>query len=398
MTTPNIRLEDDTATVPFVAKNGYYIVGNKNFNFKFNALMHATQTQQDVQWEFNTAQFRALDWRTPLQVDIRSLYQQRAQQLRDRYDYLMLCFSGGSDSTTILKSFINNNIHLDEIICDWPLAHTSNWSVSRDPTPFNHMSEWELAIRPMLDHVRTHHPRIKITITDTTQDLSVEDTEHTFTISHMGPYQSTKRYKNVAERFGEINQKHSGAAVIMGCDKPHVFIDRGVFCTILADQHCFFKSSHVPDPRVVEYFFWSSDMPEIAREQAHLIYQHLLARPQLRLLFDEDKSQYSTYRTELIKSIIYPDWDRSIFQANKAESTLWSSQHAWILKEKTPALDAWQSVLTSHLNTVAPKYLNFYPGSRRVHSVKSLYSRAFPIGIMPKQNSTSALDDRYIIA
>lgn len=386
MIPPNIRLEDDSATIPFVAKNGYYIVGDKNFNFKFNALMHATRTQQDVRWEFNTAEFRALDWRTPLNVDIRTLYRQRAQQLRDRYDYLMLCFSGGSDSTTILKSFINNGIHLDEIICDWPLAHTSDWKVNNDPSPFNHISEWELAIRPMLEHVRTHYPRIKITITDTTEDLSVEDSEHTLTISHMGPYQSTKRYKNVAHRFGEITQKVANAAVILGCEKPKVFIDRNVFCAIFVDQHCFFKSSQVPDNRTVEYFYWTGDMPEIVREQAHLIYQYLLANPELRPMFLPN-SEPGTSRDNLIKSIIYPDWNNTIFQAEKADSLIWSSQHAWIMREKTPALDAWHSVLHSHFRMIDNKYFSFYPESNRVRNVKSFYSRSYPIGVFPRNQT-----------
>jgi hypothetical protein len=397
MTLPNIRFEDDSATVPFVAKNGYYIVGDKNFNFKFNALMHATKTQQDVRWEFNTPQFRALDWRTPLNVDIRTLYRQRAQQLRDNYDYLMLCFSGGSDSTTILKSFINNGIHLDEIICDWPLKHTSNWSVSNDPTSFNHISEWELSIRPMLDYVRTHHPLIKITITDTTEDLSVEDNEHAFTISHMGPYQSTKRYKNVAQRFSEINKKHDRAAIILGCDKPNVFIEKNIFCVIVEDVHCFFKSSHVPENRVVEYFYWSGDMPEIVREQAYLIYQHVLANPQLKHLF-VNQTENIPYKQNLIKSIIYPDWDINIFQANKADSTLWSSQHAWIMREKTPALDAWQSTLNSHINMIDPKYFTFYPNSNRVHGIKTFYSRAYPIGVVPNENTMIVNNHRYISA
>jgi len=383
MNQPNIKLEDDSATLPVVAKNGYYTVGDKNFNFKFNALMYASKTQQDVKWEFNSAQFRSLDWRRPLQVDIRSLYRQRAQQLRDRYDYLMLCFSGGSDSTTILKSFINNNIHLDEIICDWPLKHTSDWTVSSDPTPYNHISEWELAIRPMLDYVRTYHPRIKITITDTTEDLSIEDTEHTFTISHMGPYQSTKRYKNVARRFSEINKKIDRAAIILGCDKPEVFIEKNIFCVIVGDNHCFFKTSCVPENRVVEYFYWSGDMPEIVREQAHLIYQHVLVNPKLKNLFDT-QSKYTAYRQNLIKSIIYPDWDLNIFQADKADSTVWSSQHSWIMREKTTALEAWQSTLNAHTNMIDSKYFTFYPNSNRVHSIKTFYGRNFPIGVVPK--------------
>jgi len=45
----------------------------------------------------------------------------RAQEIRDQYDYVRLWYSGGSDSQTALNSFVNNNIHLDEIIVHlWP--------------------------------------------------------------------------------------------------------------------------------------------------------------------------------------------------------------------------------------------------------------------------------------
>jgi len=44
------------------------------------------------------------------------LYALRARQLREKYDYLVLYFSGGADSTNILKTFIDNNIFLDEIV------------------------------------------------------------------------------------------------------------------------------------------------------------------------------------------------------------------------------------------------------------------------------------------
>jgi hypothetical protein len=152
---------------------------------------------------------------------------------------------------------------------------------------------------------------------------------------------------------------------------------------IVGDTHCFFKSSHVPTSRVVEYFYWSGDMPEIVREQAHLLYQHVLANPKLRHLF-ENQNKYATYLNHLIKRIIYPDWDNSIFQADKADSSVWSSQHAWLMREQTPALDAWQSTLNSHVNMIDSKYFTFYPNSNRVHGIKKFYSRNFPIGVMPR--------------
>ena len=38
-----------------------------------------------------------------------------ALKLREKYKYLRLWYSGGSDSQTVLNTFVDNKIHLDEI-------------------------------------------------------------------------------------------------------------------------------------------------------------------------------------------------------------------------------------------------------------------------------------------
>ena len=43
------------------------------------------------------------------------LYARRARQLREEYDYLILAFSGGTDSEHVFRTFYKNGIRLDEI-------------------------------------------------------------------------------------------------------------------------------------------------------------------------------------------------------------------------------------------------------------------------------------------
>jgi hypothetical protein len=43
-------------------------------------------------------------------IPLKTLYKERAQQLRDNYDELILYYSGGSDSHNILHTFLQNNI------------------------------------------------------------------------------------------------------------------------------------------------------------------------------------------------------------------------------------------------------------------------------------------------
>ena len=115
---------DTTAPLNHFAKNGYYTVGNKIFNHNIYAYQEATKTNSDVNWHFNDEVFLKQDWKTPIQIPLLELYRMRAEQLRQKYDYLILCWSGGGDSTTMLESFLDNNIHLDEVVLLWPLKQT----------------------------------------------------------------------------------------------------------------------------------------------------------------------------------------------------------------------------------------------------------------------------------
>jgi hypothetical protein len=48
--------------------------------------------------------------------DLEELYAQRARDIRKQYDYLILSFSGGTDSEHVFRTFYKNGIFLDEIM------------------------------------------------------------------------------------------------------------------------------------------------------------------------------------------------------------------------------------------------------------------------------------------
>lgn len=65
----------------------------------------------------NTAnEFDDVVWDIEPSESFKELCKQRALQIRESYDYVVLHFSGGSDSTTVLNSFIENKIPIDEIV------------------------------------------------------------------------------------------------------------------------------------------------------------------------------------------------------------------------------------------------------------------------------------------
>ena len=87
--------------------------------------MHA-KTGIHPHWDFNESVFSSYDWTVEPNESIADLYRQRAQQLRDKYDYIVLMFSGGADSTTVLRSFLDNDIKLDEAVSYMSYDATGN--------------------------------------------------------------------------------------------------------------------------------------------------------------------------------------------------------------------------------------------------------------------------------
>ena len=89
---------------------GYYRVGQQIFLKKIPALIEGTKTNIHPEWVFHDQTFGLVNWEEEPKETLDDLYQQRAQQIRDRYDYVVLFYSGGSDSHNILNAFVKNNI------------------------------------------------------------------------------------------------------------------------------------------------------------------------------------------------------------------------------------------------------------------------------------------------
>jgi hypothetical protein len=385
-----LRLEDDPALVDVVRKNGYYQVGSKNYNYKINALEEATRTRQPLQWDFNHDVYSKLNWKQSTGVGLDNLYRIRAQQLRDQYDYLVLAFSGGADSYNVLRSFLDNNIKLDEIICDWPLQQTERQSINRSDRPENYLNEWNLAIKPVLQQVAQDHPEITITVTDSLCTLTDEDQEDTCTVTQIHNYVSIKRYRLIGSRLKQLQQQHKNVALILGIEKPEMYIKYNVFCVYFTDTHCWYKSSCQDYQRNIEYFYWSPTLPEIVLEQAHVVYKYLQQNPQLIPWFKVNEELRDTIQQRLhskiirdtTRSLLYSTWNPQLFQADKGNSLIYNEQYEWFFaQEKTREIQSWESSMHSRLNLVDPKYLNYFEDGR-FKGYRPMSSKLYTVGVV----------------
>ena len=122
----------------------YYVVGNFATPSKFEAL----QKSGNIKFHFHDEVFSQQDWTVEPTESLDDLYRQRAEQLRSQYEYLILGFSGGADSTTIFDAFVKNNIHLDEVV----MFHT--YSGENDRNSFYNFETFNVAIPYVEKHLK----------------------------------------------------------------------------------------------------------------------------------------------------------------------------------------------------------------------------------------------------
>ena len=95
---------------------GYYLVGEKKIYNKVDALTEFQVSHSFPQYIFNDEVFSKHNGCGTIEKNIFDLYKDRAKQLRDKYKTIVLSYSGGSDSDTILKAFQEADVPIDVIL------------------------------------------------------------------------------------------------------------------------------------------------------------------------------------------------------------------------------------------------------------------------------------------
>lgn len=342
--------------------NGYYVVGERIFQSKTQALIEASKTNQQPHWKFSDDIFSTVDWTHGSDVDLRQLYQLRARQLREKYDYLILSYSGGSDSWTVLNSFLTAGLEVDELLVRWPLKATANlFTITRNADASNILSEWELNIKPDLDYIAKHHPNIKITVYDWSDDIGnevVEDDWYSVN-DHLNPG-VFRKFTVIGDKERQMIDAGKKTAIIWGVDKPQIRYKEGdlylYFLDKLANTRCVTGVNN----RTAELFFWSADCPELVHGQARVVYEYFARNPaQVHIVDWEDNAQSKKvlYNT-LVRSLVYPDWNPKKFQANKPDSMVWNMNDKWMFTGLTDHryYQSWEHGLNSIKNAVDPKF------------------------------------------
>lgn len=327
----------------------------KSFQRKIEALQHATADKQLVGFYFHNTIWDNFDKTTLGKNNLTRLYSERAKQLRDKYEYLVLHYSGGSDSHNILHTFLTNNIKLDEITVRWP----KHWIEGKFYTPNNTdtsaknaPSEFNYTIQPTLEYLRTYHPSIKINIVNFTENIHSLTTAKTLENRILTINSSRSALSSVVQRL-DINVDRNMVSTniknighIFGIEKPALFLENDELYFYFTDVA--FDTISMEQGSNVEPFYWTGDMPELTMEQIYRAGLYFKDNPQHRHLLNSPNKQINQVNMELniqqniLKSILYSQsWDFSKFQVDKPNVDR-SDWHSWI--HETPELSKLNNI------------------------------------------------------
>lgn len=349
------------ATLVNTDRLGYYLVGWRKFYNKTQALMYANENSFEVRWIFNDEIFSIIDWSIPIETPLMEIYKKRALQLREQYDYLVLYYSGGADSTMALHAFIDNDIILDEIIMTIPEITRPTLN-DTDYSNKNYFGEIKYAAEAHLQKVHHKlHPSTKITFKDYSKTgLKLLENDNWFEDSPLCLSTSiTGILRQITQEYDghhiKIHDTGKTVGYILGVDKPLVYFDGTDYFCYFMDTSTYhysapvdfnIKSKDINNVRT-EFFYWTPDMPEILIKQCQEIKKNCERNPWAKFMASQALKRHISEYRDILHPVIYPDYVCEKFQTEKPTTSLIRPMDDWF----------WQTandrIKNNYLNTIS---------------------------------------------
>lgn len=375
-------------------KLGYYTCAGFEFESKIRAATVGQSTGNAIQWHFNDEVFKQYNWTQEPELTLDQLYDRRAREIREQYDYIILSYSGGSDSNNVLESFLRQGLFIDEIITNWALDLTEKYTVldTNERSTWNHNAEFKLHTASRLEYIKHTSPNTKITMLDTSTALVKSllvagDASWVTKKKEVLNLTGSSQYNYVY--FTEVRKrldKFKRIALINGTDKPKVkiidkkfylyFIDKAVNMVSIQDH-----ITEYPNAEPV-FFYWAPECCDMLCKQAHTILKWIKVNSHHIPTWEtKDPVVIRRVQEELLKTIVYPTtWNPNWFQVYKSIEDWDSELDYWFTRgwQGTQEHQIWKQ----GLDNVAGRVKNFlhYKDDGSVRGLRPYYSDNYFIG------------------
>lgn len=394
-------------------KYGYFEVnGIKTFS-KYEAWKIAQQQNlptSSIKFIFNDKLMEELNWAQEPTESIEELYKQRAQQLRDNYDHVVLLYSGGIDSHVILNTFVKNGIKIDEIVV------AGNRQFQPDTAKIN--QEVVAKALPYLETLNLEQLGTKFTYVDIGQieldQFMDDDFLRNFMYYYNGPLSPwciALRgffFKLKNEHQIELAKEGKKICYMWGYDKPNLFEINGHWCFRFTDSVSEYSVRPYHYKKDIggvlaqfydEPFFVTPDAPKIVIKQCHMLVNMINS---IRSLDDERIADVGNVpntgpfiehplgkgyvngkwvKKKEIERVIYPDENPDEFGDDKVRgSVMFTARDNWFFRGTTESrnrlMKTWKRILREDEG-----YFKYNIEGFPLNSL-TFYSRPYTIGLV----------------
>lgn len=306
-------------------KNGFYIFENKIYLSKIEALIDATKKQSDIQYYYNEHVYDFVNWSQEPSQSLVSLYRQQAQLIRDSYDYVIVMYSGGSDSTTVLDSFLSNNIKPDEI---WSMvAYTNTCGKTDLPNIEITNAAW-----PVLEQAQKSGVPVHL-VNQVDFDDPLDDDWWLDSTGIRLTHDTMMRKKLFLDnpKIKKLVDQGKKVTFVFGYDKPRLLLENQTWCVGVLDtfwsHHWKSQHQHTNGP-FFEFFFYSAEIPEILSKSCHILINYFekgWSRQQCLNFFNSQNPKIGPkniayYRRQVNINLYHHCWDElNTFSLGKSQ-------------------------------------------------------------------------------
>ncbi len=247
-----------------VNEDVFWTYNGDKYKNKWHLFSSTKGSTQGVGFHYHDESFSLFDWSKEPEASWETILKSRAEQLRQKYGYIRLFYSGGVDSQTMLETFIKNKIFLDEIL----VFRGSVWTDDLESDPAE-VEVTQVAL-PYLKSIKNLIPRTKITVLKTSVDRLTNEVSEKYFYEESTFALRAWREKHLYAFHPELYKPFEKGLYhcdLRGGDKPRVLkMDNKYFMAMWDGSRIW----EVGD-RFLENFYLSPEFPEIHSKQCHMI-------------------------------------------------------------------------------------------------------------------------------
>ena len=354
---------------------GHYLVGNDpNPVYHPRIAMEMKRAGKgDIKFIFHDNVFAAANPKVEPAESLLELYHQRIQQLKSKYDYIVLMYSGGADSHNILKCFEHFDVRLDEIV-----SFVDSSYKDRDSKISSEV--YKVAV-PEVEQYQQKYPETIYRLLEVReiQNKLFRDTEFKFDmyqdmVYHLIPFSIMHFYGLLyIDKYRDLHAAGKKVCVLHGIDKPRLKCINNKWSFHFSDWSSYFGQKHYYRdlPFYDEFFYWSPELPQLAIKQAHVATKYLDYLDSQKIEHTYRNNQLanvvkrkggSKLNWEFFNHIIYPFWTQGTYSTGKTfesyisngrDNTLTSSNDEIMTAYKKSVMKSLVLAIQSGRNLIA---------------------------------------------